>query len=375
MSRKQSKQISVYLSKVGCLPIAVRLRQPVEDKEVDMHHWKQMGILGFSVLAMAMLSGCENMKNIGNQLGAALPGAQTSGVTTAAATSAQTSNYDGPRARLAVLRFTDATGGRWNGGHWYSPQVGEGMARKLSSALLQTKRFRVLNRKNMDDMMAEIGFGGSGAVTAGSAARFGKMLGARLVVTAAITDFEENTGGTQSRTQTPNSGLLGVVGGLMSSSRSAYMAVNVEVVDVETSELVASEQVEAKITDTDLGAAVGTSLGLGDIRSWERMPRGKALQEVINKTVAFLAEPDTIPSPYFTEAPASGRVSQKIEPDTFALQMQGILKNLGYYSGVVDGSIGPKSQEAIRQFQQDYDLEVTGALDPPTRKKLLEFVD
>lgn len=339
-----------------------------------MRNWQRMGVLGFSVFVIAMLSGCENIKNIGNQLQPALPGAQKSGVTTNSATS-EHANYDGPRARLAVLQFTDATGGGWDGGRWYNQQVGEGMARKLSSALLQTKRFRVLNRKNMDDMMAEIGFGGSGAVTAGSAARFGKMIGARLVVTAAITDFEENTGGTQSRTQTGNRGLLGVVGGLMSSSRAAYMAVNVEVVDVETSELVASEQVEAKITDTDIGAVVGTSLGLGDIRSWERMPRGKALQEVINKTVAFLAEPGTIPQSYFTEASASGRVDRKIEPDTFAVQMQGILKELGYYNGVVDGSIGPKSQEAIRQFQQDYDLDVTGALDPPTRKKLLEFVD
>lgn len=48
---------------------------------------------------------------------------------------------------------------------------------------------------------------------------------------------------------------------------------------------------------------------------------------------------------------------------------------LGYYNGTVDGLLGPGSKQAIREFQKDYDLDVTGALDTPTREKLLALVE
>jgi hypothetical protein len=195
------------------------------------------------------------------------------------------------------------------------------------------------------------------------------MVGARLVVTAAITDFEENTGGTSSRGQT-RKGVLGVLGSIASNSRAAYMAVNVEVVDVETSELLASEQIEAEITDVNLSGAVGSSLGVGGLGAWEKQPRGQAFQKVINEAVRFVAADGTIPQRYFTEAP-SGGVAKRIEPDQVAIKMQGILKKLGYYHGTVDGLLGPGSEQAIKEFQKDYDLDVTGALDTPTREKLL----
>jgi len=338
-----------------------------------MLKFSKIGILAGSVLVLAWLGGCEHAKNVGSQLSQAIPGAKTSG-TQITSDTIPVSDYSGPRARLAVLRFSDATGGRWNGRYWYNPQVGDGMARKLSAALLKTHRFQVLNRKNMDDMMTEIGFGGSGAVQAGTAARFGRMVGARLVVTAAITDFEENTGGTSSRAQT-SKGVLGVLGSIASSSRAAYMAVNVEVVDVETSELLASEQIEAEITDVNLSGAVGNSLGVGGLGAWEKQPRGQAFQKVINQAVQFIAAEGSIPQRYFTEAPAGGLAAKRIEPDQVAIKMQGILKELGYYNGTVDGLLGPGSEKAIREFQKDYELDVTGALDTPTREKLLALVE
>lgn len=337
-----------------------------------MLKFSKIGLLAGSVLVLAWLVGCEHAKNIGSQLSAAIPGAKTSGTKITSDTIPE-SDYHGPRARLAVLRFSDATGGRWDGRYWYNPKVGDGMARKLSSSLLKTRRFRVLNRKNMDDMMTEIGFGGSGAVQAGTAARFGRMVGAQLVVTAAITDFEENTGGTSAQGQN-RQGVLGVLGSIASNTRAAYMAVNVEVVDVETSELLASEQIEAEITDTNLSGALGSSLGFGSLGSWQKQPRGQAFQKVINQAVQFIAANDTIPQRYFTEAPTSG-VAKRIEPNQVAIKMQGILKELGYYHGTVDGLLGPGSEQAIKAFQKDYDLDVTGALDTPTREKLLALVE
>jgi peptidoglycan hydrolase-like protein with peptidoglycan-binding domain len=39
------------------------------------------------------------------------------------------------------------------------------------------------------------------------------------------------------------------------------------------------------------------------------------------------------------------------------------LRRQGYYRGPIDGSIGPASQRAIRSFQRDNDLPVTGTVD------------
>ena len=50
--------------------------------------------------------------------------------------------------------------------------------RHRSYRIFKAERELLLNRKNMDDMMTEIGFGGSGAVQVGTAARFGRMVGA-----------------------------------------------------------------------------------------------------------------------------------------------------------------------------------------------------
>ena len=51
-------------------------------------------------------------------------------------------------------------------------------------------------------------------------------------------------------------------------------------------------------------------------------------------------------------------------------QIQQKLKNLGYYTGKIDGIIGPLSLKAIKNFQRDYGLKVDGIVGPKTLKAL-----
>jgi hypothetical protein len=51
---------------------------------------------------------------------------------------------------------------------------------------------------------------------------------------------------------------------------------------------------------------------------------------------------------------------------------QGRLLNLGYEVGKVDGIFGAKTEAALKQFQADGSLPVTGRLDEATRTKLIE---
>lgn len=259
---------------------------------------------GAVVAFSAWLTGCAAAGSLGTlgalgDISSVIAGATGAG-TEVSGRSTEQSDYAGPRARVAVLRFTDATGGRATGYRWYSRDVGDAMSRKLTSALLGTKRFKMVQRQNMSDLMNEINFGASGAVNAGSAAQFGAMVGARLIVTAAITDFEDAGGNRGGAASAGGKGLLGVLGG----TKKTYMAINLEVVDVQTSEIIASEQIDATVRDVNFGALLGGGKGaavVGGLSGWDKEPKGKALQKIINAATKYLE--DSIPDRYYTESP------------------------------------------------------------------------
>lgn len=58
-----------------------------------------------------------------------------------------------------------------------------------------------------------------------------------------------------------------------------------------------------------------------------------------------------------------------------AADIQRALKGAGYYSGAIDGKIGPDSREAIRNFQRDNSLTADGVCGRQTWDKLRTFLD
>jgi hypothetical protein len=57
-------------------------------------------------------------------------------------------------------------------------------------------------------------------------------------------------------------------------------------------------------------------------------------------------------------------------PDQVIADVQSALQEMGYYTGEVDGLLGPLTREALNGYQADYDLTVTGAIDEPTLESL-----
>ncbi|OGX10795.1 MAG: hypothetical protein A2Y42_02035 [Omnitrophica WOR_2 bacterium GWB2_45_9] len=51
-------------------------------------------------------------------------------------------------------------------------------------------------------------------------------------------------------------------------------------------------------------------------------------------------------------------------------QIQIALQNAGYDPGVIDGLMGSRSRKAIRDFQKDNGLDITGKIDKATWEKL-----
>ena len=61
-----------------------------------------------------------------------------------------------------------------------------------------------------------------------------------------------------------------------------------------------------------------------------------------------------------------------LDPKSTMTGIQARLNNLGYNTGPVDGIQGPRTTEAIRDFQEKYGLDVDGVAGPITQGKLVE---
>ncbi len=56
-------------------------------------------------------------------------------------------------------------------------------------------------------------------------------------------------------------------------------------------------------------------------------------------------------------------------------EIQKALKNAGYYEGVVDGKMGPKTRAAIMEFQKNMGLKADGVAGRNTKEKLLKYLE
>jgi peptidoglycan hydrolase-like protein with peptidoglycan-binding domain len=71
-----------------------------------------------------------------------------------------------------------------------------------------------------------------------------------------------------------------------------------------------------------------------------------------------------------TQAPVVPSIPAKPSP----MDIQTALKNAGYYSGSVDGKIGPKSKKAIEDFQKANGLTADGKVGPKTWAALSKYL-
>lgn len=59
-----------------------------------------------------------------------------------------------------------------------------------------------------------------------------------------------------------------------------------------------------------------------------------------------------------------------LPPDQVTMNVQTALQDEGYYTGEIDGQVGPKTRDALGAYQTDHNLEVTSAVDEPTVEAL-----
>ena len=89
------------------------------------------------------------------------------------------------------------------------------------------------------------------------------------------------------------------------------------------------------------------------------------------QTVATETIPPTAAVPQVAEKPLVV-VSQMAQDRNKEIQMA--LKNAGFYAGTIDGKIGPKSKQAILDFQKANGLKVDGKVGPKTWAALEKYL-
>jgi len=86
--------------------------------------------------------------------------------------------------KIAILEFPDLSGN-------YT-FFGKYVAEELTVRLFSTRRFEIVERQLLDEVLKEQNLGASGLIDAGSAAQIGKILGVDAIVTGTITDLGKN---------------------------------------------------------------------------------------------------------------------------------------------------------------------------------------
>jgi curli biogenesis system outer membrane secretion channel CsgG len=248
------------------------------------------------VQLLSFLLGCETMSGIME------PKAKVTSGGGPDIQQAQQEAYNGPKARIAVARFTDKTAKGW-----WTGQIGDGMAEMLATALFNTNRYIVLERQTLQDVLGEQDLGASGRVRKDTAAPIGQVEGAELLVTGAVTEFEPGSSGIGGGI---GGGSHNIVGGILAGIKRSHIAIDMRVIDTRTSRIVAATSVEG--TATDIAGLVGLAGGHlgGGLGGWHNQPIEKALRIAIGAGVDFVAS--KTPSQYYHSG--SGSSTPKSTP-------------------------------------------------------------
>ena len=180
------------------------------------------------------------------------------------------------KPRIGILRFTNHTHASW----WHVTS-GEELQDMLIAELASAKAFSVLERKELDAVISEQKLGASGLVNKNTVTKIGNLTGAKYLVAATVSAFEEGTSGDKGGVSLRGVSLGGEKG-------KAYIAVDLKVIDVETGEIADTRTVEATSQSTGFRVGLNAFGFSGDYGKKAKTPVGKAIRGCIVEISQYL---------------------------------------------------------------------------------------
>lgn len=182
-------------------------------------------------------------------------------------TAAPTSAFAQAKVRVAVMNFENNS--TWA---WWGDNLGAAAADELATQLVQSGKYTVLERRELDNILREQNLGASGAVTPATAAKVGKLLGVQLMLTGSITAFS---------VKRTTIGIRGIGGTYM----NAESKVDARLVNVETGEVmvVATGQGNKRMGG-------GYFKGINAEQTFDQGAAQEALRPAVEQVVAKMVE-------------------------------------------------------------------------------------
>lgn len=180
------------------------------------------------------------------------------------------------KKRVAVFTFEDKTDHSW---HWWDGRApGDGMADMLTTELVKSGKYTVIERQEISKIMEEQNLGMTGRVTEQSAAQIGKLLGVELAVMGSVTEF----GHSKSEKGGRFKGF-----GLGVSNQKATVAVDVRFVNTNTGEILAADNVRKE--ESSGGISVSTpQVDFNNQNDFDNSIVGKATRACIEDIIGLV---------------------------------------------------------------------------------------
>jgi len=164
--------------------------------------------------------------------------------------------------------------------------VGTGVADMMVTALAETKKYTLIEREKLDKVLAEQNLGASGAVTAQTAAKIGRLLGAHYIITGAVTEFgvkdsKIGVGGLEK--------VLPFGGGAKVSKNTARAALDVRAIDTTSAQIVAAAKGEGSKSSAEFKGdlSIAPSFDFGK-DGFDETIIGKAARKAVEDVVKEL---------------------------------------------------------------------------------------
>lgn len=193
------------------------------------------------------------------------------------------------KKRVAVFTFEDKSERSWR--WWDGKGPGDGMADMLTTELVKSGKYTVIERQEIARILEEQRMGQSGLVTPQSAAQIGKLLGVELAIMGAVTEFGYARGSTGGR-------IRGI--GVGVQKQEATVAVDVRFVNTTTGEILMADNVRKNLTRS--GVSVSTpQASFRDRSDFDNSLVGKATRESIESIMEMIDK-------QMTDLPWEGKV-------------------------------------------------------------------
>lgn len=164
-----------------------------------------------------------------------------------------------------------------------STELANGLTEMLTTELLKTGRFIVLERAALQQVTMEQDFGASERVNRDTTAARGLLTGAQALITAKVTEF--------SFAPSRIGGGFTIAGFNIKAGRAtARVELHIRMIDVVTGEVMISERVKGSSSATDVSSEGSGAASSFNVASQANRPFGRASRKAIERGVAALSE-------------------------------------------------------------------------------------